>query len=104
MFYKAKALTPVEIISAKSAQAEQARLSTRTHSAQAPESLTIKIKARWVGGGHKQSEMYKSTLSVSQANSSIDHLARDASKFQMSLLPTYRLAMSPPEVNLFTSV
>jgi hypothetical protein len=37
MFYKAKALTPAEIIAAKSAQAEQARLSTRTHSAQAPE-------------------------------------------------------------------
>jgi hypothetical protein len=36
MFHEAKALTPAEIIAATSAQAEQARLSTRTHSAQAP--------------------------------------------------------------------
>jgi hypothetical protein len=64
MFYKAKVLTPAEIIAAKSAQAEQARISTRTHSAQLPKSLTIKLKARWVGGGHKQFEMNKSFITA----------------------------------------
>jgi hypothetical protein len=68
MFCKAKTLTPAELAAALAAQASHDRMTCHTHDAKSSgKPANFKIKARWVGGGYKQSDLDRSFITAPTA-------------------------------------
>jgi hypothetical protein len=68
MFYKAMTLTPAELAAAVAAQVSHDRMISHTHNARTSgKPANIKLTARWVGDGLKQSDLDRSFITAPTA-------------------------------------